>query len=49
MTIDVNQFHGVFFDESDEHLQDMEQLLMTLDVRLPTPKNWIVFLEQHTP
>ncbi len=38
MTIDVNQFHGVFFDESDEHLQDMEQLLMTLDVESPDPE-----------
>ena len=38
MTIDVNQFHGVFFDESDEHLQDMEQLLMTLDVDAPDPR-----------
>ncbi|AXT38269.1 chemotaxis protein CheA [Alteromonas sp. BL110] len=38
MTIDVNQFHGVFFDESDEHLQDMEQLLMTLDVEAPDPE-----------
>ena len=38
MTIDVNQFHGVFFDESDEHLQDMEQLLMTLDVNAPDPE-----------
>jgi len=38
MTIDVNQFHGVFFDESDEHLQNMEQLLMTLDVDAPDPE-----------
>ena len=38
MTIDINQFHGVFFDESDEHLQDMEQLLMTLDVDAPDPE-----------
>ncbi|AGP76688.1 two-component sensor (CheA) [Alteromonas mediterranea 615] len=38
MTIDINQFHGVFFDESDEHLQDMEQLLMTLDVDSPDPE-----------
>lgn len=35
MTIDVTQFHDVFFEESDEHLQDMEQLLMTLDVDCP--------------
>lgn len=35
MTIDVTQFHDVFFEESEEHLQDMEQLLMTLDVDSP--------------
>ena len=35
MTIDVTQFHEVFFEESEEHLQDMEQLLMTLDVDSP--------------
>lgn len=35
MTIDITQFHDVFFEESEEHLQDMEQLLMTLDVDSP--------------
>ncbi|HBO00471.1 MAG TPA: chemotaxis protein CheA, partial [Alteromonas macleodii] len=28
----------VFFDESDEHLDDMEQLLMSLDVESPDPE-----------
>ncbi len=35
MSIDVEQFHGVFFDESEEHLQAMEDLLMTIDVDAP--------------
>ncbi|HAW75368.1 MAG TPA: chemotaxis protein CheA, partial [Alteromonas australica] len=35
MSIDIEQFHGVFFDESDEHLDAMEQLLMALDVDAP--------------
>ena len=35
MSIDVEQFHSVFFDESEEHLQAMEDLLMTIDVDAP--------------
>ncbi|MBC3765455.1 chemotaxis protein CheA [Neptunicella marina] len=31
MSIDMEQFHQVFFDESQEHIQEMEQLLMELD------------------
>ncbi|NKW88759.1 chemotaxis protein CheA [Alteromonadaceae bacterium A_SAG4] len=38
MSIDIEQFHGVFFDESDEHLDDMEQLLMSLDIESPDPE-----------
>ena len=38
MSIDIEQFHSVFFDESDEHLDDMEQLLMSLDVDSPDPE-----------
>jgi len=38
MSIDIEQFHSVFFDESDEHLDDMEQLLMGLDVESPDPE-----------
>ena len=38
MSIDIEQFHSVFFDESDEHLDDMEQLLMSLDVEAPDPE-----------
>ncbi|GFD96936.1 chemotaxis protein CheA [Alteromonas sp. KUL156] len=38
MSINIEQFHSVFFDESDEHLDDMEQLLMSLDVESPDPE-----------
>ena len=38
MSIDIEQFHSVFFDESDEHLDDMEQLLMSLDIESPDPE-----------
>lgn len=35
MSIDMEQFHGVFFDESQEHLENMEQELMDLDLENP--------------
>ncbi|MCG5493756.1 chemotaxis protein CheW [Ectothiorhodospira variabilis] len=35
MTIDMTQFYQVFFDEADEHLADMESLLLELDVDQP--------------
>ena len=35
MSIDMEQFHGVFFDESQEHLDSMEQQLMALDLISP--------------
>lgn len=38
MSIDMEQFHGVFFDESQEHLADMEQQLMALDLSEPDPE-----------
>ena len=38
MSIDMEQFHAVFFDESQEHLDDMEQLLMELDLGDPDPE-----------
>ena len=38
MSIDMEQFHGVFFDESQEHLADMEQQLMDLDLSEPDPE-----------
>ncbi|PKG93172.1 chemotaxis protein CheA [Paraglaciecola sp. MB-3u-78] len=38
MSIDMEQFHGVFFDESQEHLDSMEQQLMELDLNHPDPE-----------
>jgi two-component system chemotaxis sensor kinase CheA len=35
MSIDMEQFHGVFFDESQEHLDSMEQQLMDLELDNP--------------
>ncbi len=35
MSIDMKQFHAVFFEESQEHLEEMEQLLLDLDVSNP--------------
>ncbi|MCF4009559.1 chemotaxis protein CheA [Rheinheimera sp. UJ63] len=32
MSVDMSQFHQVFFDESQEHLDEMEQLLMAIDI-----------------
>jgi two-component system chemotaxis sensor kinase CheA len=35
MSIDMKQFHAVFFEESQEHLDEMEQLLLDVDVDNP--------------
>lgn len=35
MSIDVKQFHQVFFEESAEHLSEMERLLLALDMESP--------------
>ena len=35
MSVDMNQFHDVFFEESQEHLDEMEKLLLTLNVSEP--------------
>jgi two-component system, chemotaxis family, sensor kinase CheA len=35
MSIDMKQFHSVFFEESQEHLDEMEHLLLELDVQNP--------------
>lgn len=35
MAIDMKQFHSVFFDESQEHLDEMEHLLLNLDIANP--------------
>ncbi|MDN4502786.1 chemotaxis protein CheA [Alteromonadaceae bacterium BrNp21-10] len=38
MSIDMEQFHGVFFDESQEHLDEMEHQLMELNLDEPDPE-----------
>lgn len=38
MSIDMQQFHAVFFEESQEHLEEMEQLLLALDIEAPDPE-----------
>ena len=35
MTVEMSQFHQVFFEEAQEHLQLLEQLLMALDIAQP--------------
>ncbi len=36
MTLDISQFHQVFFEEAAEHLANMESLLLALDVEAPS-------------
>lgn len=38
MSIDMTQFHSVFFEESQEHLEEMEQLLLDVDLANPDPE-----------
>lgn len=35
MSVDMNQFHNVFFEESQEHLQTMEELLLNISTDDP--------------
>ncbi|MFV0662246.1 chemotaxis protein CheW [Denitromonas sp.] len=35
MSIDMSQFHQVFFDETEEHLGQIENLLVSIDLRHP--------------
>ncbi|MCA8050461.1 chemotaxis protein CheA [Burkholderia arboris] len=39
MTLDITQFYQTFFDEADEPLAQMEQLLLNLDVDSPDPED----------
>ncbi|ESE41061.1 chemotaxis protein CheA [Shewanella decolorationis] len=38
MSINMAEFHQVFFEESHEHLENMEQLLIALDIQSPDPE-----------
>jgi two-component system chemotaxis sensor kinase CheA len=39
MTLDITQFYQTFFDEADELLGEMEQLLLNLDIGTPDPED----------
>lgn len=39
MSVDMSQFFGVFFEESQEHLDEMEHLLMELSLDEPDPED----------
>ncbi|TKC89240.1 chemotaxis protein CheA [Trinickia terrae] len=39
MTLDITQFYQTFFDEADELLAQMEQLLLNLDIDAPDPED----------
>lgn len=39
MKVDTSQFHQAFFDESAEHLAEMERLLVALDIDNPDPED----------
>lgn len=39
MTLDITQFYQTFFDEADELLAQMEQLLLNLDLGHPDPED----------
>jgi len=49
MKIDTSQFHQAFFEESAEHLADMERLLVALDLDNPDPEDLnAVFRAAHS-
>ena len=35
--MELGEFHDAFFDECNEHLDNMEQTLLTIDIALPSP------------
>ncbi|CAK0772678.1 Chemotaxis protein CheA [Gammaproteobacteria bacterium] len=37
MSIDLSMFHAAFFEETTEHLAEMERLLISLDLQSPEP------------
>src|SRR5918911_3314288 len=39
MPIDMTQFYQAFFDEAEEHLATMEQLLLALDLNEPSDED----------
>lgn len=39
MSVELNQFHSVFFEESQEHIDTMERLLMSMSLDNPDPED----------
>lgn len=39
MSVELNQFHSVFFEESQEHIDTMERLLMSMSIDNPDPED----------
>lgn len=49
MTLDITQFYQTFFDEADELLAQMEQLLLNLDIGAPDPEDLAaIFRSAHS-
>ena len=49
MSLDISQFHQVFFDEAQEHLASMEAMLLELDVQDPDPEQLnAIFRSAHS-
>jgi two-component system chemotaxis sensor kinase CheA len=48
MTLDITQFYQTFFDEADELLAQMEQLLLNLDIAHPDPEDGFTALTETT-
>lgn len=49
MTIDMSQFHQVFFEEAAEHLENMEGILLGIDVDSPDPEDLnAIFRSAHS-
>jgi len=49
MTLDITQFYQTFFDEADELLAQMEQLLLNLDIAHPDPEDLAaIFCAAHS-
>lgn len=48
MTLDITQFYQTFFDEADELLAQMEQLLLNLDVASPDPEDLAAIFAPRT-
>ena len=49
MSIDKSQFYQIFFEETAEHLSEMERLLVNLDLNAPHPEELnAIFRASHS-